>query len=189
MIKNLNNNLGEVVIIIFIVAFILFIAINPSKFKSIDNFKGKQLHKGGYYIGKILSTSKKYFDYTQQLEFKYLNQFIKDNKLSKNGFPFIIYTSRSEESIQYIIAIPIDNCPEINLPLKFVCNYFPKQDVLTVIHEGYLHDRYKAWIILDKELSKENKKIFNAPFEVFWKGAEQSKDSTAWLTGLYYPIK
>ncbi|MDG2372408.1 MAG: hypothetical protein P8L83_07310 [Flavobacteriaceae bacterium] len=189
MIKNLNNNLGEVVIIIFIVAFILFIAINPSKFKSIDDFKGKQLHKGGHYIGKILSTSKKNFDHTQKLEFKYLNQFIKDNKLSKNGFPFIIHTSHSEESIQYIIAIPIVHCPENTLPLKFVCNYFPKQDVLAVIHEGYLHDRYKGWEMLENEVAKQNIKIFNAPFEVFWKGAEQSKDSTTWLTGLYYPIQ
>ena len=189
MIKNLNKNFGEVVIIISIVTFILFIAINSSKFKSIDDFKGKQLHKGGFYIGKILSTSKKDLDRTQQLEFKYLNQLIKDKKLLKNGFPFIIYTSRSEESIQYIIAIPIGNCPEINLPLKFVCNYFPKQDVLAVIHKGYLHDRYKAWTILEKEMSIQNKKLFNAPFEVFWKGTEQSKDSTTWLTGLYYPIK
>ncbi len=189
LIKNLNYSFQELIITSLIILTIILIAFNQSKFKSTNEYKGMQLHQGGFYIGKILSTPTLVFDKTQKLEFKKLNKYIISKKLSKNGFPFIIYTSKNEESTQYIIAIPIENCNEIDLPLKFVCNYFPKQDVLTVVHEGYLNDRNEAWEILDKEITKQNKKIFNAPFEVFWKGLEQSRDSTAWITGLYYPIK
>ncbi len=186
--KNLNYNIKEAVIV-FSFMLLIIIAISLSGFKSSNNYKGKQLHQGGLYIGKILSSSSLSFDRNQKQEFRKLNNFIIDNNISKNGFPFIIYTSKTEEVIQYIVALPVESCKNIKLPLKFVCNYFPKQDVLTVIHEGYLFDRNKAWHILDSEISKQNKKIFNAPFEIFWKGNEQSRDSTTWITGVYYPIK
>ncbi len=189
LINNANFSLKEFVIVIAIIFFILIISLNPFEYKSTNDYRGKQIHEGGYYFGKILSTPKKNFDKIQKIEFKKLIQLIENNKMSINGFPFIIYTSRLEELVQYIIAIPIEDCIEINLPLKHVCNYFPKQDVLTVIHEGYLFDRDKAWSILDEKLLIENKKVFNVPFEVFWKGLEQDKDSTTWKTGLYYPIR
>ena len=193
MIKKLINNANyspkEFVIVLAIILLIIIISINQFKFKSTDYYRGKQLHQGGFYVGKILSTPTISIDKVQKNEFKKLNTFMNDEKLSKNGFPFIIYTSKNEKLTQYIIAIPIEDCENVDLPLKFVCNYFPKQDVLTVIHEGYLYDRYKGWKILDDEIIKKKKKIFNAPFEIFWKGIEQSKDSTTWVTGLYYPIK
>lgn len=189
LIKNLNYGFKETIITFFVILILFIVAIQQSRFKSSNEYKGKQLHQGGIYIGKILSTPSKYFDKIQKDEFSKLNEFINKKELTRNGPPFIIYTSKNNESTQYIIAIPIDDCNNINLPLKFVCNYFPKQDVLSVIHKGYLHDRGKAWEILDKELHKKSKKIFNAPFEVFWKGFEQNKDSTTWITGLYYPIK
>ena len=189
MIKNLNYGFKECFIVIFIIILLIFLTINLSKFKSTNDYRGKQIHQGGLYIGKILSTSTKHFDKIQKDEFSKLNQFMIENKLNKNGFPFIIYTSKNQESIQYIIGIPIENCNEIVLPSKFVCNFFPKQDVLTVVHQGYLYDRNEGWRILDNKIAKMNKKIFNAPFEVYWKGLEQTKDSTTWITGLYYPIK
>jgi len=189
LIENLNYKFKESFIVLFFIFFITFIVIKQSEFKSIDEFKGKQIHLGGNYIGKILSSSAINFDSNKNKEFKKLNKFLKKNKLTRNGFPFTIYTSRSQQTIQYIAAIPIKDCKKINLPIKLVCNYFPKQDVLTVIHKGYLNDRNKGWEILEKELLIKDKELFNAPFEVYLNGIEQTKDSTTWITGLYYPIK
>lgn len=189
LINNLNFSFKEFIIVATVLIIILIVSINPFKFQSKNDYRGKQIHQGGFYIGKILSTPTINIDKTQKIEFRKLKKFIIDKKLLMNGFPFIIYTSKNEESTQYIIAIPIEDCNNLDLPLKFVCNYFPKQDVLTVIHEGYLYDRHEGWVILDNEIIKKKKKIFNAPFEIFWKGIEQSKDSTTWITGLYYPIK
>ena len=189
LIDNLNYTFREFLIVSSVIVLIILIAIKQSEFKSIDLYKGKQLHQGGYYIGKILKTPKNIFDSTIKTEFKNLNKVIEDNDLIKNGYPFIIYTSKTNEFIQYIAAIPVNNCDKIKQPAKYVCNYFPKQDVLTVIHKGFLQDRNKGWKILKNEIAKNEKKLLNAPFEVFWKGIEQSKDSTKWLTGLYYPIK
>jgi len=152
-------------------------------------YEGKQLHKGRYYLGKILLTSKKNFDKIKNIEFRNLEKFIETNKLSKQGERFIIYTSQTETKVQAIIAIPLKNCPELDLSPKLVCNYFPKQDVIGVTYKEHLSNREEGWKILDKELIKLNKKIFNAPFEVLWVDSSQTKDSSKWITSLYYPIR
>ena len=176
-------------IILFIVIIIIIVLIGRTFFYSSYEYKGKQIHEGGFYLGKILSTSKKNFDKIKDLEYKNLERFISSNKLSKNGKRFIIYTSQTKTKIESIIAIPVKNCPKLDLTPKLVCNYFPTQDVIGVIHNGYSTDKDKAWKILDKHLIDINKKIFNAPFEVIWQGFSETKDSTKWITGLYYPIR
>ena len=56
-----------------------------------------------------------------------------------------------------------------------------------VLDYNYASNEIKGYS--NSTIAKNEKKLLNAPFEVFWKGIEQSKDSTKWLTGLYYPIK
>tara|TARA_B100000686_G_C16805244_1_gene989532 strand:- start:8916 stop:9470 length:555 start_codon:yes stop_codon:yes gene_type:complete len=168
---------------------LLIIFFLKKSFISTTEYKGKQIHEGGFYLGKILLTPNENFEKTQIKEFKELKKFISTNKLFVNGSSFIIYTSRSKTNTQYIIAVPVKQCSDILLPSKFVCNYYPKLDVLSVVHKGYLSKRYKGWEILDQYLKLKKKILINAPFEVFWKGIEQTKDSTKWITGLYYPIK
>ena len=186
MIKQILKNYITISLISFSIIIVLVIRMN-----SYNSFRydGKQLHEGRYYLGKILSTSKKNFDKIKNIEFRNLEKFIATNKLSKQGERFIIYTSQTETKVQTIIAIPLKNCPELDLSPKLICNYFPKQDVIAVSHKGYLSNREDGWKILDKKLIDINKKIFNAPFEVLWLDSSQTKDSTKWLTSLYYPIR
>ncbi|MBC91445.1 MAG: hypothetical protein CMC67_04870 [Flavobacteriaceae bacterium] len=185
ILKKLKNYL----IISFVIISIILVLIGRTYFYSSYKYIGKQIHEGGFYLGKILSTSKKNFDKIKDIEYKNLEKFISSNKLSKNGKRFIIYTSQTEKKIESIIAIPLKNCPELNLTPKLVCNYFPTQDVIGVTHDGYPTNKDRGWKILDKHLIDINKKIFNAPFEVIWKGSYETKDSTKWITGLYYPIR
>lgn len=186
MIKKILKNYLTTSLILFSIIIALIIRMNS--YNSFT-YEGKQLHEGRYYLGKILSTSKKNFDIIKNIEFRNLENFIAKNKLSKKGERFIIYTSQSKTRVQTIIAIPLKNCPELDLSPKLVCNYFPKQDVIGVTRKGYLSNRDEGWKILDKELIEVNKKIFNAPFEVLWLDSSQTKDSSKWLTSLYYPIR
>ena len=185
----INKKLKKYLIILFITISIILVLTGRKFFLNPYEYKGKQIHEGGFYLGKILSTSKKNFDKIKDIEYKNLEKFISSNKLSISGKRFIIYTSQTKTKIESIIAIPLKNCPEINLTPKLVCNYFPRQDVIGLTYEGYRSNKDRGWKILDQYLIDINKKIFNAPFEVIWQGSYETKDSTKWITGLYYPIR
>tara|TARA_B100001057_G_scaffold501198_2_gene621841 strand:+ start:9067 stop:9672 length:606 start_codon:yes stop_codon:yes gene_type:complete len=184
-----RKKLKKYKLILFFIVFVsIILIINDLSYNQYE-YHGKQIHEGGFYLGKILSSSKKNFDKIKNIEFKNLEKFITQNRLSKNGNRFVIYTLRTEKKIQSIIAVPVTDCPKLNLYPKMVCNYFPKQDVIGLSYNGHMINRDQAWEILDNKLLKENKKIFNAPFEVLWYGPTETVDSTEWITGIYYPIR
>jgi effector-binding domain-containing protein len=114
--------------------------------------------------------------------------FISKNGIKESNPPFAIYHKFDGNIFDMEAGIPVDKLiPSKNKIIKSG-KFSPSQAVVAYYYGPYEKD-YLAHQQLKKWIKKHNKKIINSPFEVYVSDPSMEKDSSKWLTKIYYPFE
>jgi len=116
-----------------------------------------------------------------------ISTFMNTKGLKPTGSPFAIYHSFSTDEIDMEAGIPINREANSAENIRFQKRNGGK--VIMVEHHGSydkignIHDQVNQWII------RQNKKVIGSPWEVYVTDPQKEKDTSKWITEIYYPIK
>ena len=108
-------------------------------------------------------------------------------KVEMTGPPFCMYPSYSEESMEMICAVPVP--ADAKLPAKYILAQTSGGDAVKAIHKGAYKTLKDTYDQLDQYIAYKRLKISGAPWEVYITDPEEVKDTTQWITEVYYPVK
>lgn len=116
-----------------------------------------------------------------------IGMFMKKNNLKQNGPVLTIYHSYDPDKIDMECAIPLAKTVKGEGEVKVwemkagnaaKLNYYGAYDKM---HDA--HDAMHKWI------ADNNKKMNGSPWEVYVTDPGNEKDTTKWLTEIYYPFE
>jgi effector-binding domain-containing protein len=114
--------------------------------------------------------------------------FMVTNQLNQPDAPvFAIYHSWTGTSTVLEAGIPIDSEVKGNNRVNFINTYAGKAIVCK--HYGPYENTEKAHYEIDEWAKANDVEIAGAPWEVYVTDPGQEKDSSKWLTEIYYPVK
>ncbi len=116
-----------------------------------------------------------------------IGMFMKKNNLKQNGALLAIYHSYSPEKIDMECAVPLDKTAKGEGEIKVSemkagkvakLNYYGAYDKMEGAHNA-----------LHKWIDDNHKKMNGSPWEVYVSDPMNEKDTSKWLTEIYYPIE
>lgn len=119
--------------------------------------------------------------------YKTITDFLKKNNLGIAGYLCAFYHSFTPDKIEVECAIPINkllpsegavNVSVMKAGKAVVANYFGPYTGTSKAHQAI-----NQWIV------EHHKKIMGSPWEVYITDPMTEKDTTKWLTKVYYPIE
>jgi effector-binding domain-containing protein len=108
-------------------------------------------------------------------------------KVDVNGHPFCIFPSFSEESMDMTCALPV--AADAKLPAKYKIMQTPASRAIKAIHYGAYDKLQNTHAEVQKYLAYKKYEESGAPWEVYVTDPYVEKDTTKWVTEVYYPIK
>ncbi|MBL7857677.1 MAG: SRPBCC family protein [Cyclobacteriaceae bacterium] len=108
-------------------------------------------------------------------------------KVQMAGPPFCLYPSYTEESMDMVCAVPVP--ANAKLPAKYKIQQTSGGPVVKGIHKGSYHTINGVYTQLDQYIANKKLEINGAPWEVYITDPEEVKDTTQWITEVYYPVK
>jgi effector-binding domain-containing protein len=109
-------------------------------------------------------------------------------KVEMTGAPFCIYNKWDEEAKQtdFVCALPV---PEgAKLPAKYRTLTTAGGLAVKAIHKGDYEKLGDTHNQIDQYITFKNLQITGAPWEVYVTDPEMEKDTTQWVTEVYYPV-
>lgn len=128
-------------------------------------------------IGKMMATT-----YGQVIEE------MSKNEIEIQGYPLAVYTNYEENSISMICGIPVADGVTLDHDSITVLQSYDGMVVKTV-HEGDYKLLEGTYEQLDAYISYYGYDIVGAPWEVYVTDPTVEKDTSKWVTEVYYPIK
>lgn len=110
-------------------------------------------------------------------------------KIEMVGSPFCIYNEWNEETKQtnFTCAIPV---PEgAKLPAKYVIQKTSGGQAVKGINYGSYENLESTHGQIEKYIDFKGLQIIGAPWEIYVTDPEMEKDTTKWITEVYYPVK
>ncbi|MEY4929470.1 MAG: hypothetical protein RI909_194, partial [Bacteroidota bacterium] len=119
--------------------------------------------------------------------FTELDLALKKAKVAITGYPFCIYPKYSEESMDMVCAMPVAD--DAKLPAKYPI--MKTEGGLTV--KGTYQGNYNNLQAIHNEIiaymKYKNLTESGAPMEIYVTDPMVEKDTTQWITEVYYPVK
>lgn len=107
--------------------------------------------------------------------------------LKQSGPVLAIYESFSAEKVVMEPAIPVDKPGKTDG--NIIARELPSVQVMKLDYYGDYIETEKAHIFMDEWARKNGKTITGAPWEEYVTDPMVEKDTTKWLTRIYYPIQ
>ncbi|AXG75068.1 hypothetical protein DVK85_12840 [Flavobacterium arcticum] len=154
---------------------------------------GKTIKTNNFYLGYTVTGSIENIDKNIIAVLPKLLDFIKTNRISTKGEPFVIYDkkyNRNTTKAIYTICIPIEEEIITSEGSEFeggVLQSFPA--LKTTLKGDYLNLK-KAWATSNKYIEEKALVIDTTRnyVEVYRNGLHQSKNPSEWITDIYFPI-
>jgi hypothetical protein len=121
--------------------------------------------------------------------YKQLETDFKKAKLQIAGPPLCIVTKWDEAARQteMICAFPV--AADAKAPAKYKVQQVPAGKVVKAIHTGDYSGLMNAHMEIDTYLKSKNLTVAGNPWESYPVGPATEKDTTKWVTEIYYPIR
>ncbi len=116
-----------------------------------------------------------------------LMAFIQANRLKQAGPVLAIYHSYSPDKVDMEPAIPVDRIEKPTGKIKI--GELRGDEVVVGYHYGSYETLATSHQILDEWITKSNKNISGACWEVYITDPATEPDTNKWLTKIYYPVK
>jgi effector-binding domain-containing protein len=126
---------------------------------------------------------------SKQMEKMYTELFtaLKKSKVEAAGSPFCIYPNYTPESMEMICAIPV--AEGAKLPAKYKVMTGPGGNAIKGVHNGDYKNLGVAHDELNNYIKFKKLEINGAPWEVYITDPTVEKDTSKWITEIYYPVK
>lgn len=116
-----------------------------------------------------------------------LEAMLKKAKVPVTGYPFALYPSYTEESMDMICALPV--AADAKVPAKYKVETAQGGDAIKGIYKGDYNNLMALHTELDQYLQYKKLEMNGAPIEVYVTDPMTEKDTSQWITEIYYPIK
>lgn len=116
-----------------------------------------------------------------------LDNMLKKAKVIVTGYPFALYPTFTEESMDMICAMPV--AADAKLPAKYKVETTPGGNAIKGIYTGDYNNMMAIHMELDKYLQDKGLTMNGAPMEVYVTDPMLEKDTAKWITEVYYPVK
>jgi effector-binding domain-containing protein len=103
------------------------------------------------------------------------------------GPPIVIYHSFSSESIEFDAAIPFSG--ELKNEGKFRVIKLPQGNAVIADYYGSYQKIAPAYAEIQNWIKLNSKQINGSPWEEYSSDPSMEKDTSRWLTKIYYPVK
>ncbi len=156
------------------------------------NVQGTTRHGGGYYMYR--STAAKINEVNQRAAelFEDVTNYMKENGISINGKPFIIYNQRDEQNGTTIFSAALPTASQVVTPSgsRVLNGYLPAQKVVKTTLKGNYKNAAEAWeasyrYIEENELEVDSR---GKPFEVYITNPVEQENPALWITEIYIPV-
>jgi effector-binding domain-containing protein len=124
---------------------------------------------------------------TLHKDYDMLDDYMKKNKMQMNGAPFAIYNSYSPEKVEMEAAAPISG--EGKSSGKITAGKVKAGKVVMAKYTGPYSGTGKVHAAIADYIKKNNKKMTGSPWETYVTDPMQTKDSTQYVTIVYYPVE
>lgn len=115
-----------------------------------------------------------------------LETMLKKVKVKVTGYPFALYPAFTEESMEMICAMPV--AADAKLPAKYKVETIPGGSAIKGIYTGDFNNMMAIHMELEKYLQQKGLTMNGAPMEVYVTDPMLEKDTTKWITEVYYPV-
>jgi effector-binding domain-containing protein/uncharacterized protein YndB with AHSA1/START domain len=110
-------------------------------------------------------------------------------KIEMTGAPFCIYNKWDEATKQteFVCALPVPDGAKV--PAKYKLMQTSGGMAVKAINLGSYDNLGNTHGEIEKFISFKNLEIIGAPWEIYVTDPEMEKDTTKWITEVYYPVK
>lgn len=119
--------------------------------------------------------------------FTELETMLKKSKIEITGYPFALYPKFTEESMDMICAMPVS--ADARVPAKYKVETNAGGPAIKGIYKGDYNNLMALHLELDQYLQYKGLTMNGAPMEVYVTDPMLEKDTTKWITEIYYPVK
>lgn len=112
---------------------------------------------------------------------------MKEQGLKEAGHPFGVYQSYSTEKVEMEPGIPTDKAGKSKGNINAV--ELKGGNALKVTHIGPYSGLMPVYTAIPAYAKEHNKQISGSPWEVYVTDPGNEKDSTKWITEVYFPVK
>ncbi|MCW5909460.1 MAG: SRPBCC family protein [Cyclobacteriaceae bacterium] len=116
-----------------------------------------------------------------------LETMLKKAKVEVTGYPFALYPAYTEESMDMICALPV--ATDAKLPARYKVETTSSGSAIKGIYKGDYNDLMALHLELDQYLQYKGLTMNGAPMEVYVTDPMLEKDTSKWITEIYYPVK
>jgi effector-binding domain-containing protein len=116
-----------------------------------------------------------------------LEAMLKKAKVPVTGHPFALYPAYSETSMDMICAMPV--AADAKLPAKYKVETVAGSSAIKGVYKGDYANLIALHTELDQYLQYKGLTMNGAPMEVYVTDPMLEKDTSKWITEIYYPIK
>jgi effector-binding domain-containing protein len=115
-----------------------------------------------------------------------LREYNKTNNLKVIGYPFSIYYCYTQDEVDFLTGIPTENTGKDTKTIK--SGKIGPCKVASLDYYGPYSGIEKGYNVINKWIADNKKKVSGEPFEIYITNSENEKDSTKWLTKIFFPI-
>lgn len=116
-----------------------------------------------------------------------LMAFAGKNKLKVTGAPMAFYHKYTPEEVELEAALPVDKV--IKSSGNIISYEMKAGKAIKTKHLGKYDNMQNAYTAMDEYIKQNNKQVNGAPWEVYVTDPGMEKDTTKWVTEIYFPIK
>lgn len=108
-------------------------------------------------------------------------------KVEITGAAFCIYTGVSDESIEIMCALPVR--ADAQVPAKYHVATLNGGQAAKAVHYGTYDNLRQTHEEIIKFISQKDMNTAGAPWEVYVTSPTEEKDTSKWVTEIYYPLQ
>jgi effector-binding domain-containing protein len=112
---------------------------------------------------------------------------MKKAKVAITGHPLCLYPGYSEELIQMLCAVPV--APDAKVPAKYTIASTTAGKAIKTVHTGSYDKLGETHNEMNKYIQYKKMKINGVPMEVYVTDPTVEKDTSKWITEIYYPVE
>jgi len=112
---------------------------------------------------------------------------MKKMKIEATGAPLCVFPKFSEESMEMICGIPVKEGTKINNP-KFKLEKTTEGKAVKAVHMGSYNTMAGTHDQISKYMTYKHLQFAGSPWEVYITKPETEKDTSKWVTEIYYPV-
>jgi effector-binding domain-containing protein len=116
-----------------------------------------------------------------------LETILKKANVTVTGYPFALYPEFTDESMNMICAMPV--AATARVPAKYKVETTRGGSAIKGIYKGNYNNLMALHLELDKYIQYKGLTMNGAPMEVYVTDPMLEKDTTKWITEIYYPVK